>query len=222
MRRPAKASGLDQELGKGFTLVEMMVASAVLLVVMAVVFAAVTEGQRSVSTIEARNADVNAAQAFIDEMALSVRGATKVSVLCLTGGAWGGCPALPNGETQGEMLLTYHVGPSGDYVNYNKALCTAWFFNSSHQLDYSSWSTPTSSGGSLPTPSPASVELSGLQAGSFFSYFSAYPGLVDISLSVLEAGTANASSLQQASSPSMLEEQVDNPFYVQNTPPSDC
>lgn len=213
---------------QGFTLVEMMVASVILLVVMTVVLTAVVEGQRSVSTIEARSADVNAAQSYVDEMTLSVRGATKVSVLCLSAGTgtWGACPASPNGEVTGEMLVTYHVGPSATYtgppsVNYTGAPCTAWFFNSSHQLEYSSWSSVTSTGGALPTPSPASIELAGVQSGGF-SYFSSYTGLVDISLSVLDAGTGNASSLQQASTPSMLEAQVDNPYSVQNVPPVNC
>jgi prepilin-type N-terminal cleavage/methylation domain-containing protein len=227
MNRWAMPNGPTRQRERGFTVVELVVASAILLVVLTVVFTAVVEGQRSVSTIQARSMDADVAQSYIDEMALSVRGATKVSVLCpQSATTWGTCPTSPNGEVTGQMLVTYHVGPSVGYsgppsVNYGAQPCTAWFFTSSHQLERSAWSSQTSSGGTLPTPSPASIELSGVTSGSF-SYFPSYTGLVDISRSVLEAGSAQASSSQQASNPATLEAEVDNPYSVQDVPPTSC
>jgi prepilin-type N-terminal cleavage/methylation domain-containing protein len=230
MSAPEKGGWSKEGLEHGFTLVEMMIASVIMLVVMAVVLTAVVEGQRLVNTMEARTADINAAQSRVDEITLAVRGATEVSVLCLSPGTtatWGTCGT--GQQVSGEMLVAYHVGPS---VNYTGASCSAWFFSNS-QLEYSSWSGGTVSGGTLPTPSPATVELSGVKSGSF-SYFPShtvpsptgpvpsYTGLVDVSLSVLEAGSATGSGIQVASSPSMLEAQVDNPYAVQDVPPTQC
>ena len=60
-----------------------------------------------------------------------------------------------------------------------------------------------------------------MQSGSF-GYFQSYTGLVDISVSVLNAGTATGSESQQASSPSALETEVDNAYSVQSVPPEQC
>jgi hypothetical protein len=115
------------------------------------------------------------------------------------------------------MLLTYHVGASVSYSGYT---CEAWFLNGS-DLEYSSWAGGTSDGTTLPTPGSATVELTGVQSGSF-GYFQSYSGLVDISISVLSAGNATGSGGQQASSPSALETQVDNAYAVQSVPPGQC
>ena len=54
---------------QGFSLIEMMVATAISLVVLSIVLVAVIEGQRSINTIAARTADSNAAQPYMDQMA---------------------------------------------------------------------------------------------------------------------------------------------------------
>jgi hypothetical protein len=63
--------------------------------------------------------------------------------------------------------------------------------------------------------------LTGVQSGSF-GYFQSYTGLVDITVSVLSAGSASGSGSQQPSSPSALETQVDNAYSVQSVPPGQC
>ncbi len=204
---------------QGFSLIEMMVATAISLVVLSIVLVAVIEGQRSINTIAARTADSDAAQPYMDQMALDTRGATEVSVLCPTtsGTGWSSCTNSGTGETSGSMLLTYHVGASVSYSGYT---CEAWFMNGS-DLEYSSWAGGTGDGTTLPTPSNPTVELTGVQSGSF-GYFQSYTGLVDISISVLSAGSASESGSQQASSPSALETQVDNAYSVQSVPPGQC
>jgi prepilin-type N-terminal cleavage/methylation domain-containing protein len=204
---------------QGFSLIEMMVATAISLVVLSIVLVAVIEGQRSINTIASRTADSNAAQPYMDQMALDTRGATEVSVLCPTtsGTGWSSCTNSGTGETSGSMLLTYHVGSSVSYSGYT---CEAWFINGS-DLEYTSWAGGTGDGTTLPTPSNPTVELTGLQSGSF-GYFQSYTGLVDISISVLSAGSASGSGSQQESSPSALETQVDNAYSVQSVPPGQC
>jgi len=217
MSEPGRPGVGKKGLETGFTLVEMMIASVIMLVVLAVVLSAVVEGQRTVNTIAARTADINAAQSYVDEMTLSARGATMVSVLCLAAGAWGPCPASGSGEVTGSMLLTYHV-TTGQAVNYTGAACSAWFFNGS-ELEYSSWSGPTISNGTA--LGNTTVLLSGVQSGDF-SYFPSYVGLVDITLSLSGQASAAGSGAQEASNPSTLEAEVDNPYVVQSTPPVDC
>ncbi len=216
-RRAVSGGKCDRD--QGFSLIEMMVATAISLVVLGTVMTAVVEGERSINTIAARTADSNAAQPYMNQMALDTRGATEVSVLCPTGSGsgWSSCTNSGSGEVTGSMLLTYHVGASVSYSGYT---CEAWFFNGS-DLEYSSWAGGTGDGTTLPTPSNATVELTGVQSGSF-GYFQAYTGLVDISVSVLNVGTATGSESQQASSPSALETEVDNAYSVQSVPPEQC
>jgi prepilin-type N-terminal cleavage/methylation domain-containing protein len=204
---------------RGFSLIEMMVATAISLVVLAIVMTAVVEGERSINTIAARTADSNAAQPYMNQMALDTRGATEVSVLCPTGSGagWSSCTNSGTGAVAGTMLLTYHVGSSVSYSGYT---CEAWYFNGP-DLEYSSWGGGTGDGTTIPTPSTATMELTGVKSGSF-RYFPSYTGLVDISMSVLNAGGASGTESQQASSPSALETEVDNAYSVQNVPPEQC
>ena len=205
---------------QGFSLIEMMVATAISLVVLGTVMTAVVEGERSINTIAARTADSNAAQPYMNQMALDTRGATEVSVLCPTGSGsgWSSCTNSGSGEVTGSMLLTYHVGTSAALQRlYLRSVVLQWFGPRVQQLGRRDGRRDDAADAEQRHRRVAT----GVQSGRF-RYFQAYTGLVDISVSVLNAGTATGSESQQASSPSALETEVDNAYSVKSAPPEQC
>jgi prepilin-type N-terminal cleavage/methylation domain-containing protein len=185
---------------QGFTLVELMIASALALVIMSVAFGAVIESQRTINTAMARNSDENAAQALVNRIELGVRAATSVGVMCWSGSAWASCSSAP---------AIWQSPPSTELWIYDSTAttpCTAWILTGSTSGYYLELATGTTHS----TMSTPSVELSGITAGSF-SYFTNFPGLVDVNLAVQHATSGLADGYQQQSSASQLEAEVDDP-----------
>ena len=65
----------------GFTLIEMTIATAISMVVMAMALLAVVEGQRTVDTAVAKTQDANAAQSVVDRIATEVRQAAALGIV---------------------------------------------------------------------------------------------------------------------------------------------
>ncbi len=66
---------------RGFTLVEMTIATAISMVVIAMALMAVVEGQRTVDTAVAKTQDANAAQSVVDQIATQVRQASALGIV---------------------------------------------------------------------------------------------------------------------------------------------
>ncbi len=186
-------------LDRGFTLVEMMVASALALIVMSVAFAGIVESQRTINTTMARNSDDNAAQSIVDRIELAVRSATSVGVMCWSGSAWSQCSSAP---------ATWQSTPSTElwiYSSSGATACTAWILTGSASGYYLEFATGAHSATSTPT-----IELYGVTAGSF-TYFSSFSGLIDINLEVRHAGSSSANGYEEQSAPSQIEAEADDP-----------
>ncbi len=66
---------------RGFTLVEMTIATAIAMLVIAMALMAVVEGQRTVDTAVAKTQDANAAQSVVDRIATQVRQASALGIV---------------------------------------------------------------------------------------------------------------------------------------------
>jgi type II secretory pathway pseudopilin PulG len=193
-----------REESAGFTMVELMVATAVMMIFMSAAVFGVLEAQRGINTVAAREADANQAQALVDQMMAQVRAASGAAVY--------GC------NSQCTQLWLYNANPPPTWP-YS---CTVWVYNASTtpaQLEaFATNSTVTV--GTTPTLSQISAaasvrdQLSGVAAPSGFSgifqTFGGYPGLVDVDLTVQYATSAGQSSSQEASKPSQIETEADD------------
>jgi type II secretory pathway pseudopilin PulG len=195
----------------GFTLVELMVATAVFMLFTAVAVLGISEAQRGVNTFVARETDTNEAQATVNLAMELVRQAQSAAVY--------GCTSGTSSEQCAQLWLYNPTPPS----NWPYA-CTVWAYNgtaSPPELDMFGFSTAdlpvqlsTPTVAQLATVATARSQLPGVEplAGLSepFRTFSGYPGLVDLSLEAQYSTVAAASSTQQASSPVELETEADD------------
>jgi Tfp pilus assembly protein PilW len=189
----------------GFSLVEMMIATAVFMIFMGTVFTAVVEAQRGINTVVARNNDDNDVQSYLNSLTYQVRQATAIAT-------YG-----DNGPYT--QLWIYNSSPPTTWP-YK---CTVWAYNSSTSpTELEAFVSNSSLAVNSPTPSSiaaasgvgVAVLLSGVSAASsttgLFQTFTGYPGLVDVDLQVQSNTNASQSSVQQRSAASQLEVDADN------------
>lgn len=69
----------------GFSLIELMIAMAILMVVMAMAMAALAESQRGINTVVGREADATQAQFLVDAFTAQVRSASSAAVYDCSG-----------------------------------------------------------------------------------------------------------------------------------------
>jgi prepilin-type N-terminal cleavage/methylation domain-containing protein len=180
---------------QGFTLVEMSIAAALALVIMAVAMLGVVEAQRSITTSVARNSDANAAQATFDEIGTAVRSGGTNSTVAV--------------DSTGTQLWIYDPNgvPSGN-ASKPFSTCVVW--------DYSGGTLSRTTGGAGTALPAGGVEVQGAGQYNGTAVFQAvsgthYPGLLDIDLTVQHATKASSGSVQEESSASRLETQVLDP-----------
>lgn len=191
--------------GAGFTLVELMVATALLMIVMAAAVTGIVEAQRGINTVSAREADANRAQALVNQVSRQVAAAS--------GAAVSGCSG------QCTELWLYDETPPMDWP-YK---CTVWVFDGSSspgQLDVFATNASVVVAAATPTLTQISAaasmraQLKGVSAPSgssgIFQVFSGYPGLVDINFLVQYYTSSGQSDTQGASAPSQVETEADD------------
>jgi len=190
---------------EGFTLVELMVAMAVMMIFMTAAIAGVIEAQRGMNTVVARTSNMNDALPFLDAIAEQVKDATAVA-------EYGG--AGPYSE-----LWLYDQDPPSSW-GYN---CTVWVYSStgSDLLAYVA-NVTSASPVEVASPTPAGITAAGMTVRAqldnlgavsgtgIFQYFAGYPGLVDISAELQYPNGGAQSDVQEASTPAQLEVEVDN------------
>jgi type II secretory pathway pseudopilin PulG len=180
---------------RGFTVIELTIAAALALVVMAVALMGVVEGQRDINTAVARNADANAAQSTLNEIGIAVHSAGTNSVVAI--------------DSTGTQLWVYDPNgfvPTGNPNAPLSSSCVVWEFTNGALVR-------TTGGAGTPLPAGADVvQGAGEWNGSaVFQAVPAYSGLVDIDLTVQRATSQNANSAQAASSASRIEAEVQDP-----------
>lgn len=186
----------------GFSLIELMIAMAILMVVMAVAMTGVVESQRGINTVVARETDATQAQSLVDAFTAQVRSASSAAVYDCSG-------------LQCNQVWLYNSSPPTSWP-YS---CTVWAYNTSAappELE----AYVSSASVNLSTPTIASIasamvprlQLLGATpvGGGMFQIFTNYPGLVDVHLQVQYQSSALQSSVQGASSPSQLEAEGDS------------
>jgi type II secretory pathway pseudopilin PulG len=195
--RGARGSG-------GFSLVEMMIATAVFMIFMATAFTAVVEAQRGINTVVARNNDEDQVQSYLNSLTSQVRQATAI--------------ATYGGTGPYSQLWIYNSNPPTTWP-YK---CTIWVYNSSTSpTEVEAFVSNGTVTVSSPTPTTiaavsgvaTTVQLSGVSPVSStgpFQTYSGYPGLVDVDLQVQSSTRASQSSLQQRSAASQLEVEADD------------
>lgn len=194
---------VNRRLGsEGFSLIELMIAMAILMVVMAVAMTGVVESQRGINTVVARETDATQAQSLVDAFTAQVRSASSAAVYDCSG-------------LQCNQVWLYNSSPPTSWP-YS---CTVWAYNTSAappELEaYVSSATVNLSAPTIASISAAMVprlQLLGATpvSGGMFQIFTNYPGLVDVHLQVQYQSSALQSSVQGASSPSQLEAEGDS------------
>ncbi len=195
----------------GFSLVELMVATAVMAIVMAATVTGLMEGQRGIATVVARETDVNQAEVYLAQLTSVVRQADSVAVYGPTG---------PGSTSPYTQLWVYNASPPVSWP-YN---CSVWVYDTStspsslevftvanSSADPVELSAPTL--GQISATMSARGQLPGVRPSSYsgvFSVFSGYPGLVDVSADVQYSTSSQLSSRQDATSPVALELETDN------------
>jgi prepilin-type N-terminal cleavage/methylation domain-containing protein len=181
---------------QGFTLIEMTLAAALSLIVMAVALLGVVEAQRSINTAVAREADANAAQATLNAIEVAVQSGGIGSVVAV--------------DSTGSQLWVYAPNgvPTGNATE-RMSSCVVWeYTNGTLTMTTGGAGTPLGSSGAL-------VQGVGEWNGSdVFQAVPAYSGLVDIDLAVQSASEGSASNVQSASQASRLETQVQDPAML--------
>lgn len=185
---------------EGFSLIELMVATVVMLIVMAAAVTGVFEAQRGMNTIVDRSTSINEAQPFLDAIGEQVRQADAIA-------EYGGAGPY-------SQLWLYRASPSSAW-NYK---CTVWLYdgtstaleayvsNSSVQL-----ASPTRAQIAAAMTFQAQLPNVSPSTGSGpFQYFSAFPGLVGIDVMVAYPGGGSGGDVQAASPPSRVEVEADN------------
>ena len=196
----------------GFSLIELMIAVALLAIMMAAAFTAVFEAERSANTVAARTTDAATAEPVVNSLARQVRAAQQAALNDATTGS--------NPYT--ELWLASESTSAWPYT------CTIWAYEqSTHELE--AFATSSSVALTQTTPSDLSLDASngidGLRvaaqlqgvspmssgSGGLFQDFAGYPGLVDISLQLRYSTNANQSSVQQGTAtPVMVEVEADD------------
>ncbi len=192
--RPLGAKERPQE--KGFTLIEVTLAAALALIVMAVALIGVVEAQRSINTAVAREADANAAQSTLDAIEVAVQSGGIGSVVAV--------------DSTGSELWVYAPNgvPTGNATEPMSS-CVVW--------EYTNGTLTMTSGGAgtVLASSGALVQGVGEWNGSdVFQPVSAYSGLVDVDLTVQSASEGTATNVQSASQASRLETEVQDPAML--------
>ena len=194
--RPAKTKPSEQ----GFTLVEMSIAAALALVIMAIAMVGVVEAQRGINTVVARNTDANAAQSTLAAIGAAI--------------GTGGTNSTVAVDSTGTQLWVYDPNgvPTG---NPNKPLsaCVVW--------EYTNGTLSRTTGGAGTVLPAGAVEVQGVgewNGSVLFQPVSGttvsgtnYPGLLDIDLTVQNSTKSSANGVQSASQASRLETQVLDP-----------
>lgn len=205
---------------RGFTLIELMIAVALLTVMMAAAFTAVFEVERSANTVVARTTDAASAEPVVNSLARQVRAAEQAALSDATAGS----------DPYTELWLASASTSDWPYT------CTVWAYEqSTHELD----AFATSSSLAITQTSPGDLaldasdgtdglhvaaQLQGVSpmasgSGGLFQDFAGYPGLVDISLQLRYSTTASQSSTQQGTAtPVMVEVEADDANVL--SPPS--
>jgi prepilin-type N-terminal cleavage/methylation domain-containing protein len=198
----------------GFSLVEMMIATAVFVIFMGTAFTAVVEAQRGINTIVARNNDVNYVQSYLNNLTYQVRQATAI--------------ATYGGSGPYTQLWIYNSSPPTSWP-YK---CTIWVYNSSASpTELEAFVSNGTVGVSSPTPPTIAavsgvgvdVQLSGVSpvsSSGLFQIYSSYPGLVDVDLQVQNSTSGSQSSRQEGSTASQLEVEADDVNISTTWPPT--
>ena len=180
----------------GFSLIELMIAMAILMVVMAVAMAGVVESQRGINTVVARETDATQAQSLVDAFTAQVRSASSAAVYDCSG-------------LQCNQVWLYNSNPPTSWP-YS---CTVWAYNSSatppELAAYVSSATVDLIKPTIALIASAMVprlQLLGATpvSGAMFQIFTNYPGLVDVHLQVQYQTSTAQNGVQGASSPSQL------------------
>jgi prepilin-type N-terminal cleavage/methylation domain-containing protein len=186
----------DEAEEQGFTLIEMCLAAALALIVMAVALIGVVEAQRSINTSLARDADANAAQSTIDAIEVAIQSGGVGSVVAV--------------DSTGSQLWVY--APNG--VRTGNAMdsmssCVVW--------EYTNGTLVMATGGAGTALTSAGAQVQGVRQSNgsdVFQAVSAYSGLVDIDLTVQGSTEGSATNFQSASQASRLETQVQDPAML--------
>lgn len=197
---------------RGFTLIELMIAVALLAIMMAAAFTAVIEAERSANTVAARTTDAATAEPVVNSLARQVRAAQQAALNDVTTG----------NNPYTELWLASAPTSNWPYT------CTIWSYQqSTHQLEAYASPSPVT----ITQTSPADLALDagngtdGLRvaaqlqgvspmssgSGGLFQDFAGYPGLVDISLQLRYSTSTNQSSIQEGTAtPVMVEMEADD------------
>lgn len=201
---------------QGFSLIELMIAMAILMVVMAVAMAGVVQSQRGINTVVARETDATQAQSLVNAFSAQVRSASSAAVY--------DCSGLDCNQ-----VWLYNSNPPVSWP-YS---CTVWAYNSSATPpELEAYVSSGSVGISTPTISTiTSVMAPRLQllgatpvSTKMFQIFLNYPGLVDVDLKVQYLTSSTQNGVQEASTPSQLEAEADSvnvwhyATYTEGTP----
>ncbi len=181
---------------QGFTLVEMTVAAALALIVMAIALIGVVEAERSINTAVARSADANAAQSTLNAIGVAVQS--------------GGIGSIVAVDSTGSQLWVYAPNgvPTGNSTE-PMASCVVWEYANG------TLTRTTGGAGAALAPSGAQVQGVGQWSGSdVFQAVPAYSGLVDIDVTVQGFSQGHSTNLQSASQASRLEAQVQDPAML--------
>lgn len=183
---------------QGFTIIELMIATAIMMVFMAAALTGVIEGQRGVNTVVARATDASADQSYLSDLRAQVQSAAGLAEYGGTG---------PYTE-----LWIYNSNPPSNWP-YS---CTVWVYNAGTLEAFVASSLTISS----PSPSAIGAQATGVRAqlngispttgSGIFSFFSGYPGLVDVNLMVQYSSSGQQSDVQMASSPLQFEVEADD------------
>ena len=210
------AKGPQQPQG-GFSLIELMIAVALLAIMMAAAFTAVIEAERSANTVAARTTDAATAEPVVNSLARQVRAAQQAA---LNGATTESNP--PNTTTYTELWLASTPTSAWPYT------CTIWVYEqTNNELEAFATSSPLTLTQTQATPAALQANSSayGLQvaaqlqgvspmssgSGGLFQDFAGYPGLVDISLQLRYSTNANQSSVQAGTAtPVMVEVEADD------------
>ena len=208
---------------EGFSLIELMIAVALLAIMMAAAFTAVIEAERSANTVAARTTDAATAEPVVNSLARQIRAAQQAALNDATGTN----PYTRNPEYT-ELWLASDSTSDWPYK------CTIWaYVDSTHELEAFATAT-TSQYWPVPlaqTTTPADLvgyaqnstdglrvaaQLQGVSplpsvSGGLFQDFGTYPGLVDIGLQLRYSTKSNQSSIQEATAtPVMVEVEADD------------
>ena len=209
--RPPDAKD-PQQPERGFTLIELMIAVALLAIMMAAAFTAVIEAERSANTVAARTTDAATAEPVVNSLARQVRAAQQAAL---------------NDATTGSNPYT-ELWLASDSTSGWPYTCTIWAYEqSTHELEAFATSSSLALTQTQATPSAlqanssiyglhVAAQLQGVSpmssgSGGLFQDFASYPGLVDISLQLRYSTSANQSGVQQGSAtPVMIELEADD------------